>query len=45
MVYRTGLAKKYEVARKPFALQLGNIITAGKPIIYVDESTFHSWMY
>ena len=45
MVYRNGLANKYEVARKPFALRLGNIISTGKPIIYVDESTFHSWMY
>ena len=45
MVYKTGLAQKYTTARKLFALQLGNIIAAGEPIIYVDETTFHSWMY
>lgn len=45
MVYKTGLAQKYITARKSFAVKLGNIIVSGDPIIYVDETTFHSWMY
>ena len=45
MVYKTGLAHKYIAARKLFAIKLGNIIATGNPIVYVDETTFHSWMY
>ena len=42
--YKSGLASKYVQQRRDFALVLGRLVARGAPLIYVDESTFTSWM-
>ena len=42
-VYKAGRAQRYDPERRTFALKLARIVAAGKSIIYVDESAFHSW--
>ena len=42
--YKNGLALKYVQQRMDFAVLLGRLIARDASIIYVDESTFHSWM-
>ena len=43
-VYRQGLSNNYVEQRKDFAQLLGNIVAKQKPLIYMDESAFTTWM-
>jgi hypothetical protein len=46
LVYFSALKNRdeLEVQRKSYALAIKDLISDGKPIIYVDETTFHTWL-
>ena len=42
--YKAGLAAKYTQQRRDFAVVLGSAVARDADIVYVDETTFTSWM-
>ena len=46
-VYKTSIIRQdyLDRERKKFAEVLGNLVLKGKPIVYIDETTFNTWMF
>jgi hypothetical protein len=46
MFYGSELGRELQLKqeREAFALRLGKIIVSGQPLIYIDETSFNSWV-